>query len=163
MPFLSVDPVLESNQADYYTNYNSRRVWRRPVGLCDVWLHTLLSASWAAVIWSRKTPQGAYSISIDAYQTAASHWPYAYNFLVSAACTSEIPSEPSLQNPKQGVRNNIDAVGSCVWYIALDENHWQEELLTCAAFCKKARNGGKDSMYYVLHVHLLKPNPVQVF
>lgn len=93
--------VLESNKALLYPVDHSWRVWRWPAGLCDLWLHTLLPASWSAIIWSRKT-------------------------------TQEIPSEPPLQNSKQGLWNNFDPVGSCVWYIAFNKNHWQERL-TCTA------------------------------
>jgi hypothetical protein len=54
--------VLEPNQALFDPIYNSWFVRRWPVGLCDLWLHTLLFASWPTFIGSCKTPQGSYFI-----------------------------------------------------------------------------------------------------
>jgi hypothetical protein len=60
--FCSVHPVLESSQALYHYVYHSWCVWRWPVGLCDLWLHTLLPASCPSLIRSSKTSEGAYFI-----------------------------------------------------------------------------------------------------
>lgn len=49
--------VLEPDQAIFDSLYHSWHFWRRPFGLCDLWLHTLLLASWPAIIRSCKTSQ----------------------------------------------------------------------------------------------------------
>jgi hypothetical protein len=57
---------------------------------------------------------------------------YAY---ASFCCTSEIPSEPPLQNSKQGLWNNLNLVGSCIRYIAFNKNDWQDHLSFCCIIC----------------------------
>jgi len=44
-------------------------------------------------------------------------------------CTSEVPSQPSLQNSNQGLWNNFDPVGSCIWHAAFYQNCRQEHLI----------------------------------
>lgn len=90
--------VLEHDQAIFDPVYNTWPVWRWPAGLRDLWLHTLLPASWPAIIRSCKISQ-------------------------------EVPSQPSLQNSNQGLWNNFDPVGSCIWHAAFYQNCRQEHLI----------------------------------
>lgn len=51
-------PVLEPGQAHVYAFYRSSIVWGWFAGLCDIWLHPLLLASWTAIRWSAAKSQG---------------------------------------------------------------------------------------------------------
>lgn len=126
--FWTVHIVLEHDQAIFDPVYNSWSVWRWPVGLRDLWLHTLLPASWPAIIRSCKVSQGSFFIVItEAYPAPLicvmfhSHCPLL--------CTSEVPSQPSLQNSNKGLWNNFDPVGSRIWHAAFYENCRQEHLI----------------------------------
>ena len=70
----TVSLVLEPDQAIFNSVHHSWLVWRWPVGLCDLWLHTLLLASWSAIIRSCKISQGSYFLlNSEAYPTIPSH------------------------------------------------------------------------------------------
>lgn len=71
MFFWTVHIVLEHDQAIFDPVYNTWPVWRWPAGLRDLWLHTLLPASWPAIIRSCKISQGSFFILIsEAYPTS---------------------------------------------------------------------------------------------
>ncbi|KAL6643898.1 hypothetical protein ACP70R_018664 [Stipagrostis hirtigluma subsp. patula] len=47
----------------------------------------------------------------------------------------EIPSEPSLQNSEQGLWNNFNHVGSCIWHATFNKNGGQEHLTFYCIIC----------------------------
>jgi len=112
-------------------------IWRWSVGICDVWLHSLLPAPWTTIHRPSKTSQGEDLMPLikKSWISQLLHG-NVHKVLIpwNFAWYAEVSPQPSLQNPRHGLRHYLIALGRCLWDIASIHDTWEEELTHIAQF-----------------------------